>query len=88
MGWATALYSVYGSTILPDAFVAGVDFAHLTPWLLPGLLENLLALTALVEMRKRPTSPTAATLNQQVYPIKTKPPASLAGGFLKQQRVA
>ncbi len=58
------LYSVCISTSLPEAFVAGVDFAHPSLWALPVLVENLLTLAALVLMFRKPTPPPAATQEQ------------------------
>ena len=58
---ALCAYSVYRSMSLTYAFVAGVDFAYLSLWSLPVLLENLLTLAALVLMfKKRPLQVTQA----------------------------
>jgi hypothetical protein len=54
------LYSVYSSTQLQYGFVAGVDFANPSLWLLPVVVENLLTLAALVLMFRKPRVAVAA----------------------------
>jgi hypothetical protein len=48
------LYTVYSSTDLSVGFVAGLDLANPSPWLLPLAAENLLTLAALVLMFRKP----------------------------------
>lgn len=48
------LYTVYSSTDLSVGFVAGLDLANPSPWLLPLAAENLLTLVALVLMFRKP----------------------------------
>jgi hypothetical protein len=48
------LYSVYSSTQVQYGYVAGVDFAHPSIWLLPTIIENLLTLAALILMFRKP----------------------------------
>jgi hypothetical protein len=48
------LYTGYSSTQLSVGFVAGMDFASPSPWLLPIVAENLLTLVALGLMFKKP----------------------------------
>lgn len=48
------LYTVYSSTDLSVGFVAGMDLASPSLWLLPIAAENLLTLAALVLMFKKP----------------------------------
>lgn len=48
------LYTVHSSTQLSAGFVAGMDFASPSLWLLPIVAENLLTLVALGLMFKKP----------------------------------